>query len=248
MLPNSSTMKRAVLLRSMGVLGHSLTFACALLAVLLLAPSLRAQTSPIPYDQLSGPSFSLAPLSYAYPGKYKSIHDVDFRNLTVTFWTDKNGERQLFHLRNGKCKVDFVHDLLHTSIELAGIHYLSSALTGREYALVLYEEDSVGGSSSQDGIAQVFELAGQRLRVAQQIDWDLHYGGPFGPLDTFKERTKALSIRSSHYLPGDGHCCVSAVDVVTYRWDGTQFHQTALRTELSDYGRGQGKKLGPERR
>ncbi len=214
---------------------------CALWAVLLQASSLSAQTSPVPYDQLTGPLFHARSSSYAYPGSYRSIRDVDFKNLVVTFWKDRNGRPQLFHLKNGKCETDFHSG--HTSVSFKGIHYLSSAEPGQEYALAFYEENDVGGSSNQEGFAQVFELANKRLRVAQQIDWDLHYGGPYGPLDTFNENTNTFSIRSSHYMPGDGHCCVSAIDIVTFRRDGNRFLQTALRTELSDYGRLQRRKL-----
>jgi hypothetical protein len=181
--------------------------------------------------------------SYAYPSSYQSIRDVDFKNLTVTFWKNKNGRPQLFHLRDGKCQIDFHPG--QTSISLAGIHYLNSAEMGTEYALVLYEEDDVGGSSNQEGFAQVLEIADKRLRVAQQIDWDLHYGGPYGPLDTFNEKTNTLTIRSSHYRPGDAHCCVSAFDVVTFRWDGRRFLQISVRTELSNYGRLKRKRLSP---
>jgi len=218
---------------------------CTLWPASSLAPSVWAQTSPIPYDQPYGPLFSLRPSSYLYRRHYRSLHSVDFKNLTVLFPNYENGKWRVFHLKNGECKVDYIHHLVHTSIEVAGVHYLTSADAEREYALVLYEEDDAAGSSSQTGIAQVFELARKRVRVAQEIDWDLHYGEPFGPLDTFNERTNTLSIRSSHYLPGDAHCCVSAVDVVTYRWDGRHLFQTAIRTELSDYGRSEGKRLGP---
>ena len=173
----------------------------------------------------------------------------------MTFWEDDkrkpppfhsiddNGEPLLFHLRNGKCDIDYHPG--HTSVELAGVHYLDSAETRREYALAVYEEDDVGGSSNQEGIAPVFELADNHLRVAQELEWDLHHGGSFGPLDTFDEKANTLVIHSSHYQPGDAHCCVSAVDVVTFRWDGRRLVQASLRTELTDFGRSQRLRLGP---
>jgi hypothetical protein len=168
------------------------------------------------------------------------MRQVDFKNLALNvFWKDQKPQR--FRLKNGKCAVDFHPG--HTSIDLAAIHYLSSIESSPQYALALYEEDDVSGSSNQEGIAQVFELSDERLRVTQQIEWDLHYGGPYGRLDSFDEKNGTVIIRSAHYLPGDGHCCVSAVDVVTLRWDGTRFIQTSLRTELSGHGKSEGKKL-----
>jgi hypothetical protein len=192
-----------------------------------------AQT--LPYGS-EGPSYHQWFDSYVYPDSYHSIHDVDFKNLTVTLANNKNGRPILVQLRDGKREIKFRNGG-YDSIWLGGVHFLSSEEPGREYALTVYEEDSAGGSSSQFGIAQVLELADERLRVADQIDWDLHYGGPYGPLDDFDEKTNTLTIRSAHYQPGDGHCCVSAFDVVTYRWDGLGFCQTAIHTELSNHGR-----------
>lgn len=216
------------------VLFRSLTIACALWQVPVLVTPLLAQTSLVPYGP-EGPLFHLRSYSYVYPNSYRSMHDVDFKNLTVTFANDKNGRPILVHLRHGKWEVS--DRLGQNSVRLGGLHFLKSAEPGREYALAVYEGDEVGGSSSQFGTAQVFELAGRRLRVTQQIDWDLHYGGPYSPLDDFNEKASTLTIRSAHYQPGDGHCCVSSFDVVTFRWDGHGFRQTAIRTEVSTYGR-----------
>jgi hypothetical protein len=181
-----------------------------------------------------------------YPNSYQSIRDVDFENLKVALGNDKNGRPMLTQLRNGGWEVGFRIGG-YDSVCLRGVHFLGSAEPGREYALAVYEQDMAGGSSSQFGIAQVFEFADKRLRVAQMIDWDLHYGGPYGPLDDFNEETKSLTVRSAHYEPGDAHCCVSAFDVVTYRWNGRAFAQTAIHTELSEYGKNKHKVPPPKR-
>ncbi len=215
------------------VLFRCLTIVCALWPVSLRISPLLAQT--LPYGS-EGPTYHQWFDSYVYPNSYHSIHDVDFKNLKTAFGDDNNGRSILRQLRNGGWKVS---DRLggYDSICLGGVHFLRSEEPGREYALTVYEEDMAGGSSSQFGIAQVLELADERLRVADQIDWDLHYGGPYGPLDDFDEKTNTLSFRSAHYQPGDGHCCVSSFDVVTYRWDGRALSQTAIHTELSNYGK-----------
>jgi hypothetical protein len=181
-----------------------------------------------------------------YPNSYQSIHDVDFENLKVALGNDKNGRPMLTQLRNGRWEVRYRNDG-YDSIRLQGVHFLGSAEPGGEYALTVYEEDMAGGSSSQFGIAQVFAFADKRLRVTQMIDWDLHYGGPCGRLDDFDEKTNTLTIRSAHYQPGDAHCCVSSFDVVTYRWNGRAFAQTAIHTELSEYGKNKHKVPPPKR-
>jgi hypothetical protein len=170
---------------------------------------------------------------------------VDFENLKVTFWNDKNGRPMLNQLKNGGWEIRFRNGA-YDSICLRAVHSLRSADPGRQYALAVYEEDNAGGSSSQDGIAQVFELADERLTVMEQIDWDLHYGGPYGPLDDFDEKANTFTVRSAHYQPGDGHCCVSWFDVVTYRWDGWGFNETSIQTEPSNYGRPRHKASPPK--
>lgn len=187
--------------------------------------SISAQTSTVPYAEFYGPLFKLERSSDAYPQLYESIHDVDFQNLTVRL-----GNGGTFHLRNGKYETK--DEVGQTSVEIAGVHYPSSSEKGREYALVLYEEDDVGGSSNQEGVAKVFELEDKRLRDVQSLSWDLHHGGPHGKLDTFNEKENSLEIASSHYRPGDAHCCVSAVDIIVYHWEGKRLNQASVRTEL----------------
>ena len=88
----------------------------------------------------------------------------------------------------------------------------------------------------------MFNLSANRLCVVQEIDWDTHFQAG-QPTDSFDPSTNTLVIRSAHYIPGDAHCCVSAMDVVTLRWDGTQFAPAPIQTELSEYGKTQGKTL-----
>jgi len=62
-------------------------------------------------------------------------------------------------------------------------------------------------------------------------------------MQSFDAAKNELVIRSAHYVPGDAHCCVSAMDVVTLRWDGVRFVPVGIQTELSDYGKEAGKTL-----
>jgi hypothetical protein len=72
-----------------------------------------------------------------------------------------------------------------------------------------------GGSSSQGGMAKVFTMSGGRMRVVQEIDWDTYFDAG-QPTHSFDPSTNTLVIRSAHYIPGDAHCCVSAMDAVTF--------------------------------
>ena len=182
-------------------------------------------------------------VSYTYPGTYRTIRQADFRNLTLHKF-DENGPDEGVQLTNGKFKAEFQNGV-GESVSIDSIYFLPpSPGTQAQYALVLSEWESVGGSSSQWGIAQVFELSGDRLSVVQQVDWDWHYGGPYEPFKRlFETKTNTITFPSAHYLPGDAHCCVSAIDIVTMRWNGSRFLQTKIRTELSGYGKRQGKTL-----
>ncbi len=74
------------------------------------------------------------------------------------------------------------------------------------------------------------------------MQWDTHFQTK-EPTVSFDPGANALMVRTAHYIPGDAHCCVSAMDVITLRWDGTRFGQKDFKTELSDYGKAEGKTL-----
>lgn len=224
------------------VLFRSLTVACALWPVSLQVSSLLAQTSPVygpkegPSFHPQGPLFHLQPYSYLYPKSYESIHDVDFENLKVAFGNDKSGRPILNQLRNGGWEARSRNDG-YDWIRLRGVHFLDSVEPGREYALTVYAEVMAAGSSSEFGIAEVFELADKRLRVTQLINWNLRYGDSEGRLDDFYEKDNTLTIRAPHYRSGDSYKHASAVYIVSYHWDGRAFGQTYIQTEPSNKAR-----------
>jgi hypothetical protein len=219
---------------------------CFLIAVggsLPLNCQVRGDNSSVPYDQDYGPGPSFHNLSTArtYSGSHRSIHEIDFRNLAFYVFDENGKSERRFMLENGKREIQSRTEI--DTVILASLHYLpSSGEPKREYALVLFEWFAAAGSSGSTGIAQVFEVLDHRLRMVQQVDWDQHFDAG-APYESFNQETRTLVFRSAHYLPGDAHCCVSAMDVVTLHWDGTRFVQTAMSTELSEYGKSQGKTL-----
>lgn len=211
--------------------------------LLILQPGVFGQ-SPVPYASYgdgTGPTFTSAQIAYSFPGAYSSIRKVDFRNLRSPIFDADGKPAGSTSLKNGRYTHDEPFD--HYSESLESIHYLGgSSLFREESALVLYSWFAAGGSSSQGGTAKVFSVSRGRLRSVQTIGWDTHFQAG-QPTDSFDPGTNTLVIRSAHYIPGDAHCCVSAMDVVTFRWDGTHFVQTGIQTELSEYGRSEGKIL-----
>jgi hypothetical protein len=196
--------------------------------------SLCSQISPVPYAPDSdgpGPTFTNETITSAFPSRYSSLRQIDFRNLKP--------------LKNGRYRRD--ERGVHYSEQLDDVYYLGGPTSNDQVALVLYSWFSAGGSSSQGDVAQVFRIVNGTLRSIQKIGWDTHFqaGQPFV---TFDGSANTLIIRSAHYIPGDAHCCVSAMDVVSFRWDGAAFVQADLQTELSEYGKKEGKRLPAERR
>ncbi len=204
------------------------------LAFTLLITGAFAQTSQVPYDKLNGgPTFESRQVSIAYPGSYPSIRYVNFRNFTFHSSDD-------ISLKNGRYKLD--EPASYFAARLESRHYLGKSPRMGESVLVLLSWFGVGGSSSQGGIAQVFTLTNGDLQMVQDMGWDTHFDAG-QPTESFDAGAKTLIIRTAHYIPGDAHCCVSAMDVVTLKWNGSHFIQTDIRTELSQYGKREGKSL-----
>ena len=201
----------------------------------ILLASAFGQSSQVPY--FGGPGYTSKQVVYPCPGTFSSIRKVDFRNFRFLSFDPIES----FSLKNGHYKHDALGD--HQSVDLDSIHNLgkSSASNG-DSVLVLLSWFAGGGSSSQGGNAQVFALSDGHLRVIQEMSWDTHFQAG-QPTDSFDAATSTLLVRTAHYIPGDAHCCVSAMDVVTFRWDGTRFVQTGIQTELSEYGKREGKTL-----
>lgn len=176
-----------------------------------------AQSSQVPYMAGGGPTFAVHTDVRNYPGSYRSIREVDFRNLN-------NGRASL---RSGRYERNEQFD--HYSEVLDSVDYLQSqSHAGESFALVVYSWFEAAGSSSSGGYAVLYTLSKGRLQSLQSIDWETHSAGT-QPTWSFNPKRSTLVIRSDHYMPGDAHCCISATDVVTFQWDGKQFHMTGIR-------------------
>jgi hypothetical protein len=214
--------------------------ALALLSFSLI--SAGAQTSPVPYDSINGgPTFAMTQVNQVYPGAYSTISAVNFRDFAFPEFDESGRPVEWLQLTNGSYQHDEPN--FHSSASFESVYYLAGPASIRpDSALVLLSWSEVGGSSSQGGLAYVFKLVDRHLRLIQAMDWDTHFQTS-EPTDVFDQRAKKLVIRTAHYIPGDAHCCVSAMDVITLQWDGTSFAKTDLKTELSDYGKSEHKEL-----
>jgi len=191
------------------------------------------------------PTFTNKQFVYSYPGSFSSIRKIDFRNFAFVLFDDNGnptpwiGNRSKFHLKNGHYK-QWGTNIRYASIDLDSIHYLPQFPTSDgDSALVLLSWFGAGGSSSQWGTADLLTLSGSHLQVVQEIEWQTHAGGN----ESFDPTTNTLVVRSDHHVGGDGNCCLSALDVGTFKWDGSRFVQTDTRTDLWEYSDREGKTL-----
>lgn len=192
------------------------------IAALLLVPALPAQTLALVRDPPSETSFRLSPAEFSYPGTYRSLRQIDFRNLAVNFVKDR-----LVPLKDGK--YESRDEGGFDGVEFESVDFLTSAARSKEqFALVLYTHTLAGGSSNSYGVAQIFGLSSGHLRIVQEIAWDEHFSPPGNWYMRLSKDT--LTLRSARYLDGDAHCCISGMDTITLKWNGSRFTQTSITT------------------
>jgi len=90
-----------------------------------------------------------------------------------------------------------------------------------KYYLIEFWFGEAVGSSHQEDIIQVFSLKDKKLVLQQEIIADMH--GPFLHSARFDSMSTVLTMNSIRYADGEGHCCASLVDIVSFKWDGRKF-------------------------
>ena len=71
------------------------------IAALSLLPTLTAQPPALVDNPSSETLFRLSQVDFSYPGAYRSLRQVDFRNLPLHVF-DEIGEKEVLPLKNGK--------------------------------------------------------------------------------------------------------------------------------------------------
>jgi hypothetical protein len=206
----------------------------ASIVFVLSATSICAQIPSWPYDGDFGKGYDVVFPNYTYKGFYESLRKIDFKNFPVRLFFEGQRAPDVVALKRGKSEKS--DRLTYDSYELIAVYYLKNEKDGIERALLLLDEFYVGGSSSNGTFVQLLELSGGQLTLTQQIQYDRdalrterhHY--------FFDPKRGILIIHASHYMPGDAHCCISAVDSVIFRWTGPKFVRRGVKTEHSEYG------------
>ena len=198
---------------------------------------LSAQTPTVPYAQFFGPDFDNVHVDTTYAGSYSSIQKVDFRNMRLIVFDQSGKTDTVMPFKGGRRKWKEKNgDANEAKIE--EIDYLTPA---DEYAVVIFHWLSIAADANTDGYAQVFHLTNRQLSAVQQLRWNEQFEAK--EKYAFDAASKTLSVRSAHHLTGDAHCCISAMDIFTLQWKDGAFAQTGVKTELTDYGKKEGKTL-----
>jgi len=157
-----------------------------------------------------------------------SIRKVDFKNFRYSVVEGET--HSSFRLRDGKFKRRF--DVGGEEISLDHVFYFRGNSAGPEWALVQLDWISAVGSSTGEGVLQVFKFEDKVLFMTQQLTYDLHARGTgmdFNP----KSGTLTVRARTNDDSP---HCCPRSLDIVTYRWDGKSFKQKSHKRIPAEEG------------
>ncbi len=187
------------------------------ISLFLASIPLIAQT--LPYGPLHGNSYRQTELIETRHGTCAEGKKPDFRNMTFTL---SDEPVRLVNGRMSKTETEDGHFLGSLAVDLASVHPLPRGDRSERYWLVLLFVESAGGSSSQSYCSQVFGCSNGQLQAVQQIVWDARTERHKTPV-SLDSHTGKLRFLTTHYLPGDAHCCVSAQDEVTYDWRGARY-------------------------
>ncbi|MGA8527159.1 MAG: hypothetical protein WB506_11425 [Candidatus Sulfotelmatobacter sp.] len=188
-----------------------IAFAVLLAAVISTSPAVAQQRNP------DAPNYEISFPKYQYPATVSSLQEVDFKSLTV-FWFGKDGPRRNVKLVNGGYdKDDEYHGGEYITLDL--LRFLDASEEDAKYAVVDIDWRSCGGSCSESGLAQVFNVQSGYPTVVEQIRYERHAPNTGASIDA-AAKTLTLTGRSSE---PSANCCPKSLDVMTFTWNGKEF-------------------------
>ena len=205
---------------------------CVLAGSIVAIVSLGRQSSSAPQASDSVNQLELSTSLKAYPGKFSSMRAVDFKEMVFRLY----GHADSDEVQPKAGRYSLREQVGFEDLFVEGNYSLPSREPDLEYSLVVYYWETGGGSSTQTGVAQVFCLDGGVLRAVQQLDWDEHVNLGHRASWEFDAKNGVLLIRAADPSPDDANCCVSAVDVSQWEWDGMRFKPGLDHRELSEFG------------
>ena len=198
--------------------GATVRIGCLVLTLFLAVFSSSQSTQVLPERS----SIKVTYPEYVYQDtSVASIRLVKFGNIDVIQHYDSTNF-SWGKLKNGRFeKKDPVG---YSGVWLERVAYLDAKEDKPKDALVQFSTLTVGGSTSNAGMFQVFEIdSGNHLRIKQQIRYDTRGAGR----SHFNAKTGVLTVRSAREDP---HCCPVEEEIATFKWDGSAFQLLQHRT------------------
>jgi hypothetical protein len=178
-------------------------FAVLFAAVMSTSPAVAQE------QNADAPNYEISFPNYRYQATVSSLQEVDFKSLTV-FWFGKDGPRRNVKLVNG-------HGGEYITLDL--LKFLDANEEASKYAVIDIDWRSCGGSCSEFGLAQVFNVQSGHPTVVEQIRYERHAPNTGAGIDV-AGRTLTLTGRSSE---PSANCCPKGLDVMTFKWNGKEF-------------------------
>jgi hypothetical protein len=175
-----------------------------------------------PKEYESGPDYRITRPNFVYRGEFLQFRGFDYKNFVLHTFDKKNGHVVCGQLHEGKWEDREENHAGLESLTWEQAYPLSSGNPSIQYVLAFFTYFGVGGSSESGGYVQVWRLQDKQLTIVQQIQFNTHFAGEREYFAFDKDR-QSLTVRASHYMPGDAHCCISAFDELTFRWEDGLF-------------------------
>lgn len=196
-----------------------------LLWTIAIAGSLASAQDPVE----ATPNYKISYPNYQYGITVASIGNVDFKNLTV-FWHRSDRPAPSARLLNGTFKQQYEHGGGEdVTVDLVKLLNLQGETEQRAVIDILWR--SCGGSCSETGLVQVFELRSGHPTVVEQITYERHTPNTGAKLEA-EPRILIVTGRSSEPSP---NCCPKSLDLMSFEWDGKEFiFKSSNRVALAD--------------
>jgi len=163
------------------------------------------------------PNYEILFPNYQYQATVSSLQEVDFKNLTV-FWFRKEGSPRSLKLTNGGYeKDDQYHGGEYITLDL--MKFLAGNEQDARQAVIDIDWRSCGGSCSEFGLAQVFDLRSGHPTVIEQIRYERHAPNTGASMDL---PSKVLTLTGRNAEPS-ANCCPRSLDVMSFKWSGKEF-------------------------
>ena len=166
-----------------------------------------------------GPAISEMSVTSKYPGKFKSINQVNFKEFTISI------KGKPFRLHQGTFK-KFSHGTGGVEIELVNSWVIPSSQGNPKLALIFFVQTLIGGSISKTGFVQLLAVENSQMVIKQEfrfIPLEIPHVCEFDPINGELSIIAKSDDPSPIFAP-------EYADHAVYRLTGERLERTAWKT------------------